>query len=59
MAWDIFMSEMHLRQPGFAYWACAPLIKNKQRVQKFMKAGDTCYNYLDNLDKACFQHDMT
>ena len=53
------MSEMHLRQPGFAYWACAPLTKNKQRVQKFRKTGDTCYNYLDNLDKACFQHDMT
>ena len=29
------MLEMHLRQPGFAYSACGPFTKNRERVQKF------------------------
>ena len=31
---DKFMSEMHLRQPGFTYSACGPFTKNKERIQK-------------------------
>ena len=53
-----FMPEMHLRQPGFTYSACGPFTKNKQRIQKFMETGDTKYIYRNELDKACFQHDM-
>ena len=53
-----FMPEMHLRQPGFTYIACIPFTKNKQRIQKFMQTGDTNYIYRNELDKACFQHDM-
>ena len=49
---------MHLRQPGFTYSACGPFTKNKQRIQKFMQTGDTNYIYKNELDKACFQHDM-
>ena len=52
------MPEMHLRQPGFTYSACGPLTKNKQRIQKFIQTGDTNYIYKNELDKACFQHDM-
>ena len=52
------MPEMHLRQPGFTYSACGPFTKNKQRIQKFMQRGDTNYIYKNELDKACFQHDM-
>ena len=55
---DNFMSEMHLRQPGFTYSACGPFTKNKQRIQKFMQTEDTNYIYKNELDKACFQHDM-
>ena len=59
---DKFMPEMHLRQPGFTYSACGPFTKNKERIQeikkKFKKTGDTSYIYKDELDKACFQHDM-
>ena len=51
------MPEMHLRQPGFTYNACGPFTKHKQRMQKFMQAGDTNYIYKNELDKACFQHD--
>ena len=28
------MSEVHLIQPGFAYSACGPFTKNKERIQK-------------------------
>ena len=55
---DKFMPEMHLRQPGFTYSACGPFTKNKQRIQRFMETGDTNYIYRNELDKACFQHDM-
>ena len=28
LAWDNFMPEMHLKQPGFAYSACTPFTKS-------------------------------
>ena len=52
------MPEMHLKQPGFADSACGPFIKNKERIQKLKKTGDTSYIYKNELDKACFHHDM-
>ena len=55
---DTFMPEMHLEQPGFTYSACGPFIKNKERIEKFMQTGNTDFTYRDELDKACFQHDM-
>ena len=58
LAGDKFMLEMHLRQPGFTYSACGPFTKNKERIQKFMRTGDTNYIYKNDLDKACFQHDV-
>ena len=47
-----------LKKPGFTYSACGPFTKNKERIQKFKKTGDTSYIYKNELDKACFQHDM-
>ena len=35
------------------------LLKNKERIQKFKETGDTSYIYKNELDKDCFQHDMT
>ena len=58
LAGDKFMPEMHLRQTGFAYSACGPNTKNKERIQKFKQTGDSRYIYKNELDKACFQHDM-
>ena len=52
------MPEMHLKEPGFTYSACGPFTKNKERIQKFKETGDTSYIYKNELDKACFQHDM-
>ena len=56
---DKFMPEMHLKQPGFTYSACGPFTKNKERIEQFMKTGNTDFIYKNELDKACFQHDMT
>ena len=49
---------MHLKQPGFTYSACGPFTKNKDKIQKFEETGDSIYIYRNELDKACFQHDM-
>ena len=55
LAEDKFMPEMLLKQPGFIYSACGLFTKNKGRIQKFK---DTRYICKNELDKACFQHDM-
>ena len=55
---DKFMPEMHLRQSGFTYSACGPFTRNKERIEKFMHSGNTDFIYKNELDKACFQHDM-
>ena len=53
-----FMPEMHLKQPGFTFIACVLLTKNKERIKKIKRTGDTNYIYKNELDKACFQHGM-
>ena len=58
LAEDKLIPEMHLRQPESTYSACGPFTKNKERIQKFKETGDTSYIYKNELDKACFQHDM-
>ena len=55
---DKFMPEINLKQPGFTYSACGPFTKNKERIEKFMATGNTDFIYRNELDKACFQHDM-
>ena len=49
LAGDTFMPEKHLKEPGFTYSACGPFKKKK---------GNTSYIYKNELDKACFQHEM-
>ena len=68
LAGDKFMPEMHLRksavfnknkkQSGFTYSACGPFTKNKERIQRFLETSNTRYIYKNQLDKACFLHDM-
>ena len=58
LAGEKFMPEMHLKPAGFPYSACGPFTKNKERIQNFKETGDTRYIYKNELDKACFQHDM-
>ena len=35
------------------------LLKNKERIQKFKETGYTSYIYKKELDKTCFQHDVS
>ena len=58
LAGDKFMPEMHLKQPGFTYSACSPFNKNKERIQKVKETEDSRYIYQNELDKACFQHNI-
>ena len=58
-AGDKFMPEMHLKQSGFTYSVCGPFTKNKKSIEKFMETGNTDFIYKNELDKDCFQHDMT
>ena len=41
LAGDKFMSEMHLKQPGFTYSACGQFTKKKEIIQKFKETEDT------------------
>ena len=52
------MPEMHLRLPGFTYSSCGPFTKNKEIIKKLKETGYSKYIYQDEVDKACFQHDM-
>ena len=54
LAGDKFIPEMHLKQPGFTYNACAPVTKSKERIEKFMQTGNTDLIYKNEPDKACF-----
>ena len=58
LAGNKFMPEMHLKQPRFTYSACGPFTKDKERIEKFMQTGNAYFVYRNELDKACFQHDM-
>ena len=55
---DKFLPEMHLKQPGFTYSAYCPFTKNKDRIEKVIQTENTNFIYKNELDKACFQHDM-
>ena len=37
LADNIFMPEMHLKQPGYTYSACGPFTENKERIQNLKK----------------------
>ena len=58
LAGDKFMSEMHFKHPGFTYSACGSIPTNKKRIQKIKETEDSRYIYRNELDKACFRHDM-
>ena len=56
---DKFMSELHLSGPKIKeYSACGPFTKHTQRINKFLNTGLLSEIYKNELDKACFQHDM-
>ena len=58
LAGDKFLPEMHLKQPRFIYSPCGPFAKNRERIERLLQTGNTDFIYKNELDKACFQHDM-
>ena len=52
------MPEIHLKQPGFTNSAFGPFTKSKERIEKFMQTRYTVFIYRNDVDEACFQHDM-
>ena len=58
LAGDKFLPEMYLRHPGLTYSTSGPFTKNNDRIQKSKEGGDSRYIYQNELQKACFQHDI-
>ena len=54
LAGDKYMPEIHLRQPRFAYSACGPFTRHKERIKEFKCTGDMRYLYRNALDKVVF-----
>ena len=58
LAGNKFMLKLHLKQLGFTCSACAPFTRNKERIENFMQTGNIDFTYKNELDKACFQHEV-
>ena len=52
------MPGMYLKQTGFTYSSCRPFTKNKAGIENITQTGNTNFIYKNELDKACFQHDI-
>ena len=50
---DRFMSELHLKQPGFTYSACGTFTKHQELIQKFRETVNLKHLYRTQLGKAC------
>ena len=59
LAGDKCIPQTHLKQPEFTYSVCRPFTKNNKKIQKVKETGDSRYNYRNELDKACFQNDIS
>ena len=55
---DTFVQGMYLKQTGFTYSSCGPFTKNKAGIENITQTGNTNFIYKNELDKACFQHDI-
>ena len=53
------MPEAHLKALKVGtHSACGPFTRHNDRINKFIQTGDTNYIYKNELDKACFAHDV-
>ena len=55
---DTSMPGIYLKQTGFTYSSCGPFTKNKAGIENITQTGNTNFIYKNELDKACFQHDI-
>ena len=53
------MPQLPIINSSFMYSPCGLFTKNKERINKFKETEDSRYIYQNELDKTCFQHDMT
>ena len=53
-----FTAKYFVSYCGFTCSVCGPFTKNEERIQKFIKTGDTDYIFKNDLGKDCFQHVM-
>ena len=51
------MLELHLKQPGYTYSACGPIVKHCERIQKFRETGNLKHLYRNELEEGCFADD--
>ena len=59
LAGNKFMPELHLVDPiANKYSACGPFTIHTQRIQDFLNTGKLSYIYKNDIDKACFQHNI-
>ena len=58
LAEDQFVPKTHLNHPRVYCSAYGPFTKNKERLKKFKETEDRKYISKNELDKACFQHDI-
>ena len=59
LAGDKFMPELHSVDPIVKkYSAYGPFTKHTQGIQDFLNTGNLSSIYKNDLDKACFRHDM-
>ena len=58
LTWEKFMPELHSKQPEFAYSARGAFTKHRERIQKFRETVNLKRLYRNELDKACFAHDV-
>ena len=55
----LFFLEMHLIKPGFTYSAGGTFSEKQEKIQQFKQTQDSRNIYQNQLDKTCFQHNMT
>ena len=55
---DKLIPELHSKQPEFTYSACGAFTKHGEIIQKFRERGNLKHLYRNELDRACFAHDV-
>ena len=59
LARDIFISELHLREPGFLYGGFEPFTKNHGRIKKLTETDNVKHIYKNKLGQTYFALDTT
>ena len=58
LAGDKCLYEKDWRKPSLTYSTCRPFTENKERIQNFKDTRGSRYIFQNEIDIACFEHDM-